>query len=583
MKLKAPNRNHFWASLIVEELVRGGCTTFFASPGSRSTPLVTAAFRHPSADVHMHFDERGSAFMALGFGKATSKPAAWITTSGTALANGYPAIVEGAMEGVPMILLTADRPPELRDTDANQTIRQDHLFGQYVEWFVDLPVPTDDIDPTFVLSTVDQAVHRSIHGPVHLNCMFREPLAPSEEPYSPKQSVRFEQWEQSTQPFTMYSSDGATPIATLKNIERLLAQAKRPMLVLGRLSGQGSIIQSAAEHLAQAFGGIFVSDISSQSRLGLTAVHGIAHIDALLFGDTDADLQPDLILQFGATSVSKRLGTFLNELPSAHYVVIDDRLRRIDSGHRVAVRVEANPVHVLTRLSERSAAGSTSSDWQRRWIALGELSSDWLSEETCARGVTEQAVSYLLSRALKENTALTVGSSNSIRHMDMCADPSGLNVPVLTNRGASGIDGTLASGVGFSIGHGARPVILLGDLTLLHDLNSLALCSTARAIVIVVNNDGGGIFSYLPIRAHSDVFESAFATPHGFQFEDAASLFRLRYANPEAINDLELALEAAFQSAEGIIIEVNTNRDDNLEEVRRLCRNLSERIQSAAN
>ena len=158
---------------MVEELVRNGVTTFYAAPGSRSTPLVMAAASHALTTVHMHFDERGTAFQTLGYGKATGHAAAWITTSGTALANGFPAAIEASMEEVPMILLTADRPPELRDTDANQTIGQQGIFGDYVEWFVDLAPPSGDIPAEYVLTTIDEAVARSRRGVVHLNCMFR--------------------------------------------------------------------------------------------------------------------------------------------------------------------------------------------------------------------------------------------------------------------------------------------------------------------------------------------------------------------------------------------------------------------------
>jgi len=167
-----------WSSLLVEECVRQGVTTFYAAPGSRSTPLVMAAARHPSVRLFMHVDERATAFSALGYARATGRPAAWITTSGTALANGFPAIVEASLEAVPMLLLTADRPPELRDTDANQTIRQDHLFGSHARWFLDIPTPSDDIPPGWLLSTVDEAVRRARTGPVHLNCMYRKPLVP---------------------------------------------------------------------------------------------------------------------------------------------------------------------------------------------------------------------------------------------------------------------------------------------------------------------------------------------------------------------------------------------------------------------
>src|SRR5690606_20092460 len=180
----APNINRHWADLIVEELIRQDVTQFCIAPGSRSTPLVTAIAANRRAKVMVHYDERGTAFHALGYARATGRPAVWVTTSGTAVANGYPAVVEAAQDGVPLILLTADRPPELRDTGANQTIDQHRIFGSYLRWFFDLPAANQTIEPQFVLTTVDQVVHRATSsppGPVQLNCMFREPLAPVDD------------------------------------------------------------------------------------------------------------------------------------------------------------------------------------------------------------------------------------------------------------------------------------------------------------------------------------------------------------------------------------------------------------------
>nr|MBA3389279.1 2-succinyl-5-enolpyruvyl-6-hydroxy-3-cyclohexene-1-carboxylic-acid synthase [Rubrobacter sp.] len=176
--------NRLWAGLIVEELVRSGIDFFCVAPGSRSTPLVAALAENPKARSLVHFDERGTAFAALGYARATGRPAVWITTSGTAVANGLPAVVEASVDGVPMILLTADRPPELRQTGANQTVDQPDIFGDFVRWRFDLPAPDLSVDPAMVLTTVDQAAYRAVRaprGPVHLNLMFREPFLPDAE------------------------------------------------------------------------------------------------------------------------------------------------------------------------------------------------------------------------------------------------------------------------------------------------------------------------------------------------------------------------------------------------------------------
>src|SRR5215218_10321464 len=201
-----PRANRLWATLIVEELVRSGVDFFCVAPGSRSTPLVAALAANEKAESLIHFDERGTAFAAIGYARATGSPAAWITTSGTAVANGLPAVVEAATDGVPMILLTADRPPELRQTGANQTIDQPDIFGDYIRWRFDLPAPDAAIDPAMVLTTVDQAVYRARRtpsGPVHLNLMFREPLIPEDGDEPLAAPVR---WRESDEPYTRYAA-----------------------------------------------------------------------------------------------------------------------------------------------------------------------------------------------------------------------------------------------------------------------------------------------------------------------------------------------------------------------------------------
>lgn len=567
--------------------MRSGVTTFFASPGSRSTPLVTAVFDHPKCDLTMHFDERGSAFLALGYGKATGKPAVWITTSGTAVANGLPAVIEADLESTPLILLTADRPPELRDSDANQAIDQSHIFGHSVRWFFDMPAPTDAIDPTFVLTTIDQAVFRSKTGPVHVNCMFREPLAPSPEVYSAIRTKRFEQWELADAPFTTYSSSHSNADHS-SLLGALTATSSRVVLVLGRLSGNGLDIAAAANAICSQIGAVFSADISSQARLGTahyfsSSGHGIAHLDSLLASDVVRGLCPDVVIQFGASPLSKKLARQLTEGQSSKYVVIDHRKRRIDASHQTTHRIEADPVSVLMDWARKSGGNASAeskpfTSWQSAWAAFKPITDSWLKEEVQNGPLTEQASATVLSRLIPASCALTIGSSNPVRHMDSFADIHGEAVSVLTNRGASGIDGTLASAIGFAIGLNKRPVVFLGDLALLHDLNSLSLCASAGAVVVVLNNDGGGIFSYLSIRQTEHLFEPLFGTPHGFGFRSAASMFHLNYSNPTTISALGSELERAFSSPEGSIVEIVTNRDENLKEAKRLSAALNQRI-----
>jgi len=566
---------------MVEELVRNGVTTFYAAPGSRSTPLVMAAASHELTTVHMHFDERGTAFQALGYGKARGHAAAWITTSGTALANGYPAVIEASMEEVPMILLTADRPPELRDTDSNQTIGQQGIFGDYVEWFVDLAAPSGDIPAEYVLTTIDEAVARSRRGAVHLNCMFREPLAPTPKPYEDNASARLQEWDESGAPFTTYQHAESVSRDSVTRLLDELAGAKRPMILLGRLRGDPLAIRDAVIRCCKPFGAVFIADISSQARLGLDSKIGIAHAEAVFYGNPPELLSPDLVIQFGASPVSKRT---LALAAQARHIVVDSRRRRIDPSHSLDHRIEADPLEMLFLLVERvesengAARPKIDSDWPANWKKVISTSEEWLQQDL-GQKLTEQTTARTLSECLNSDVVLAVASSNPIRHMDLCSSTSGASTALVANRGASGIDGTIATAMGFGDGHRKRPVVLIGDLALLHDMNSLALCASRNAIVVVINNDGGGIFSYLPLRDQGAEFETLFGTPHGMGFESAAAQFGLAHSLVSTIDDLRVEITSALDSDGSVVIEVRTQRDANLEEQRRILGAMAARIE----
>lgn len=579
------HNNLRWADLIIEECVRNGISRIYASPGSRSTALVLAASRHPAVTMHMHVDERASAFLALGYGRATGKPAAWITTSGTALANGYPAIVEASMEAVPMLLLTADRPAELRDTDANQTIHQEEMFGRYVRWFVDVPAPMDDISPNWLLATVDEAIHRSHDGPVHVNCAFRKPLHPDPaDTPSRTDSLkgmgtgepRFDAWLSGSTPFASWSLADAPSADLAKRLDGRMRQAERPLIILGRLRGHPDSIREGACTLAQAWGAVVAADIGSQARLGPGEEWLLPCVDAMLYGAAIDHMQPDCILQFGASPVSRRLNEWAG---SAERIVVDHRPRRIDPGSRGGWRIEADAARMLRQLvtGQADQPARERSSWSASWAAAAQQVRKWEASDF-GRGLTEQQAARQLAARLRPGCSLTIASSNPVRHLDSFVLSTAHAVPVSCSRGASGIDGTLATACGFSDGNNTRPVVLIGDLALLHDMTSLHLCAGRQAIVVLINNDGGGIFSYLPIREYAGAFEPWFGTPHGFGFEHAALQFGMRHVQPATLDAYEQALEQALDSAEPVLIEVRTDRQANLEEQRRLLGALRERL-----
>jgi 2-succinyl-5-enolpyruvyl-6-hydroxy-3-cyclohexene-1-carboxylate synthase len=563
-----PRANLLWATLVVEELVRCGVGFFCVAPGSRSTPLVAALAANERAEKLVHFDERGTAFAAVGYARATGRPAAWITTSGTAVANGLPAVVEAATDGVPMILLTADRPPELRQTGANQTIDQPDIFGDYARWRFDLPAPDESVDPAMVLTTIDQAVYRarrSPSGPVHLNLMFREPFLPDEDLHEPVPGPA--RWRESGEPYTRYAD--MKPSVDPGEVERLwdaLRPVERGLVVAGRLPSRKQ--GEAVLRLADTLGWPLLPDVGSQIRLGATSNNLAPLYDALLASEPFREGHaPQAVIHFGGRALSKRLEQFLAWCRPDPYVVVRENPFRLDPGHRVTHSVEAD-VPALCAALARAAEGSQPTPdepWTAAWREASGRVDGYL--ERCfaeTRDLNEPLVARFLSRHVPEGHALCVASSMPIRDLDTFAAPDGAPVPVAANRGASGIDGTVATAAGYARGSGRPITLLIGDLALLHDLNSLAMLHDLPVVVVVLNNDGGAIFSFLPVARHEAFFEPYFGTPQGLGFEHAAAMFGLRYERPETAPGFVEAYRAACDVDGPALIEVRTDREENV-------------------
>ena len=399
--METARANRLWADLIVEELLRCGVGLFCVAPGSRSTPLVAALAANHKAESIVHFDERGTAFAALGYARATRLPAAWITTSGTAVANGLPAVVEAATDGFPMILLTADRPPELRQTGANQTIDQPDIFGDFVRWRFDLPAPSLDIDPATVLTTVDQAVYRALRapsGPVHLNLMFREPLipGPGEDGEAPSGPDR---WREKDGPYTRYAATKpAVGGAGIGALWEELRPVRRGLVVAGRLASREQ--GEAVEKLALSLGWPLLPDVGSQVRLGGDRGN-VAFYDALLADEAFAGgHEPEAVLHVGGRSLSKRLEGFVVRGRPDPYMVVRENPFRLDPGHRVTHSVETDVVDFCAALSRAAREDLPSADpsWLEDWrtasdgvgTALDRLFAerDGLDEPLVARSVS---------------------------------------------------------------------------------------------------------------------------------------------------------------------------------------------------
>ena len=563
-----PNVNALWAALLVEELIRQGVGLFVVAPGSRSTPLAVAVAR-AVADGRttwlVHPDERAAAFVALGWGRATGRPAAVITTSGTAVANLLPAAVEADAAGVPLLLLTADRPPELRETGANQTIRQPNIFQTVARWAFDAPVPDAALDPAVILTTAAHAVARTLAptGPVHLNLPFREPLGLEPDGTEAAALIaHLGRWIDTNRLYTWDGSEVGGWIL-LAGLDKRLAKARRGVVVLGATDESDHAVMAA--RLAARLGWPLLPDVASQGRFD--AAEGAApSYDLVLSSPVFAEThRPDAVVLVGRRPVSKRLLTFIDGARPDPYLVIRDTPERFDPSHVVTDHIFAGPSAFLDHLVQSLPATPPASEWLRSW-QRASAAAERAAIATIGRDLSEPFVARTVAR-LAPN--LVLAASMPIRDVDMFAAADGRNLFVTANRGASGIDGTVATAHGVALGRGEQTVLLIGDLALIHDQTSLMLLrSGPPVVVVVVNNDGGGIFHFLPVArgAHpldSATFEAAMAAPHGLTFAHAAAQMGLAYHAPTTADGFEAALTEALASGASAVIEVRTDRAEN--------------------
>lgn len=573
---QTPNLNLLWARLMVEELIRCGADYFCLAPGSRSGPLAVAVAENKKARSFVHFDERGLGFHALGYTAATQKPVVVITTSGTAVANLLPAVVEAAKKKLPLIILTADRPPELRKTGANQTIEQVNIFGEYVRYHLDWPCPSLDIPAEFVLTTIDQAVYRAaqnLKGPVHLNCMLREPLAPVKTTQNFTAYLSsLTSWLKGTQPFTRYLRSQKTLNAPALNaVSQTMKAAWQGIIAVGKLASEKD--QAAVLNLAKHLAWPVFADATSGLRLGNKHPNLIPHYDQILLNDKIFQkMKIDCVLQLGGRMTSRRFSELLEKTRPVPYIMVLNHPLRNDPTHQVSLRLECSATEfcrkMIPQLPQRRDTRYLK-QWQTMSTVVKDEIDDYLTPGT---EICEPSATRIISRLLPKGSTLFLANSMPIREADMYAAEDGQPVIVAANRGASGIDGILASAIGFAKGSNRPTTLITGDLALLHDLNSLAMIKTLDRpfVAIVFNNNGGAIFNFLPIAKFAKVFEKYFAAPHGLSFTHAAALFGLNYLAPTTKAELTAAYLSAIRKSQGTIIEIKTNRASNAEYHREL-------------
>jgi len=563
MNFRARGINALWATLLVDELTRCGVRDFVISPGSRSTPLTLAVAHNKRARSRVHYDERGAAFYALGLTRATERPTALICTSGTAGANYYPAIVEAYMSRLPLIVLTADRPPELQNCGANQTIDQRNLYGNHAKKFVNLDCPSLETDPAVLLKSIDSIMQKGLSspaGPVHLNCMFREPLAPTEDEvdYSDHLSP-LREWSDTRESFSSIQPTSLAPDNSEVNRAVSAIDKKPGLLILGRLHTEKS--RSAALRLARHLQWPTIVDLLSGLRGALDDVpvlpyHNldIKSVESILNTSTP-------VLYLGEQIISKRVQLLFERIRPEVFVRVVEYPYATDPGQLATRQIVGDIELVCDELIRGINSTSPITTFSERAKKI-----DKLLEKELSDGLSEPAVTRLIGNIIGEESNLFVGNSLPIRECDSFFAFDKDLPAVGCNRGASGIDGTIASAAGFASGHMRPLTLILGDLTFLHDLSSLALLKNAPPITIIVfNNDGGGIFSFLPISERSEHFEKFFGTPHGLSFEHAAAMFSIVYHCPQSLSQFENTYKTAVAGVRPSVIEIKTNRTTNHE------------------
>jgi 2-succinyl-5-enolpyruvyl-6-hydroxy-3-cyclohexene-1-carboxylate synthase len=548
----------------VDELARSGVRDVVLSPGSRSTPLVLAFARDGRFRVRVHLDERSAAFFALGVGKASGTPAVVLTTSGTAAAQVFPAVVEASESEVPLLVVTADRPPRLRGADANQTVDQLRLYGRHARAFFDVPAPVLGGPELRHLRTLAcRAVSAAIGPPagaVHLNFPFDKPLEPVEPPESfAREHALAALGRPDGAPFVDLSVGrrSASPQA-LDTVADLLS-SPQGVIVAGPTPEPARLGPAVAE-LAAATGYPLLADALSGARFGPSGgAHVVAAYDLVLKVEAAvAELEPSVILRVGASPTSAPVVEWLLHHNGVSHVVIDAGARWKDHSSTATHYVEADAADSLRSLAGR-VRRAASREWTERWRAAERAALEAIG---AASGEPHEGDVWAAVRAaLPVDGTVFVSSSMPVRDLDAFGHPREEPLLALGNRGASGIDGIVSTAFGVASRRAGPTVCVLGDLALFHDQNGLLWSREpdARVVFVLVDNDGGGIFHALPIVEHEPDFTAYFATPHGLDLSHAAAMHGIGIEEIE-MPRLHQALQAAIRAGRTTILRVKTDR-----------------------
>ncbi len=551
-----PDLQATFCATLVDEWVRAGVEHAVVSPGSRSTPLALALAAESRLQLHVVLDERSAAFFAVAIGRATDKPAVLLCTSGTAAVEFHPAVVEADLDRIPLLVCTADRPPELHSIGAPQTVDQQHLFGRSVRWFHDPGVPAVPNRHAW-RSTASRAVASAKHhpngpGPVHLNLPFREPLVGVPQPL-PTGRVSDSPWHS-----VIDTNNDSELTAVSSRLKEILSDG-RGVIVAGAGSPPLSVLRELAETLgwpilAEPRSGVRVVD-----PLVISAVDPIVRDPEVL-----GSLRPNVCIRFGAPWASKVFGQLLATV--AHDVLVDPVGAWLDPHRSAEFVLQGSASRIVRELTELSSK-SDSSEWVQTWSAVDDAASRAIDVALAKEPLSEPLIARRLLQQLPDNSCLMVSSSMPIRDVEWFGAARD-NVRVLANRGANGIDGVVSTVLGVAASHAGLTVGLLGDLAFLHDAGALVLAAHHRdpAVFVVIDNGGGGIFEFLGQATQLDRerFELLFGTAQPVDIEAVCRAYGLRSTTVESVEDLCAQIIEASTVEKVSVIRIVTDRQANV-------------------
>ena len=568
---KKINRNYFWAETFINELTSIGVKYACISPGSRNTPLTLAIANRKEIKPFVHIDERCSAFFALGIAKATNTPVIVVSTSGTATAELYPAIIEAYQQRIPLIICTADRPPELLNTGANQTINQNNLYKNHIRWFVDVGLP--EIIPRrirYIKAVAKRAVFESlIHskGPVHLNFPFRKPFEPDDYTDEIFDDVikTSEMVLQDKKKLFEETERNIVSEKWFKEVAGYLSKYKKGLIIAGP-ENYNERFHKNCQKFASILGYPILTDGASQLRFGRHSKENIIYsfegfLRSMYF---NGKYQPEIIIQFGRTVTSKALELYLEKCTAIRFM-FNEYGDWFDPANRSNASFACRPYMFCEKMIEhfeQKKIKRSPDHWLDLFRKADQLSLTIKKKIICnSKFPNECRIIEELVNILPENSSLMISNSMPIRDFDYFAPVTQNKITVFNNRGASGIDGITSTALGLAVVNKVPTVLLTGDSAFYYDMNALLAARKYKIplVIILINNNGGGIFEVLPIARFGKVFEEFFVAPHNLDFSPFVKSYGGDYSLIKSWENFSAEFNKAIKRKNFSVLEIKTD------------------------